>query len=222
MFALIAPLALAAAPAAIPARVTRSAPETKAAPAARTAPARKSAPDSKSAKSAAASKPLPVIPWWEKVTVTMDGQGKTKSCKYESSTKSQPSDDCALFSGMTNASDGDAQTPASQRNQYTTLTFERRFSPGAAVPTDVPLATGDTLLGREIMVLAIDSHGKVSNCKVVATSGDLPPDYSCNDASAERFALAGKGSDPREGFFTIRIYGHSEHLAMRQLPGLRV
>lgn len=222
MFALVAPFALAAAPAASPAPVTRSAPETKAAPAAKGVPATKSAPGSKSAKSAAANKPLPLIPWWEKITVTMDGEGKTKSCKYESSTQSQPSDDCALFGNMTNAGDGDAQTPASQRNQYTTLTFERRFSPGVAVPSDVPLATGDMLLGREIMALAIDGHGRVSNCKVVATSGDLPPDYNCNDASAERFALTGKSTGPREGFFTIRIYGHSEHVVIRQLSPARV
>lgn len=209
MFGLIASLALAAA-----ASTGHSAPGAKSAPDAKLAPVK--TPPAKavlgsSAKSAARTAPLKLAPWWEKITVTMDGDGKTESCKYESSGEAQSSDDCALFSAS--MSNSESQTPAS--SQFTKLTFERRFSPGAAIPTDVPLATGDTLLGREVMALAINGRGRVTGCTVVTTSGDLPPEYSCNDASAEHFALPGKGADPRQGFFTIRIYGHSEHVAMR-------
>ena len=49
------------------------------------------------------------------------------------------------------------------------------------------LQTGDTLLGRQVMALAIDPVGKVSGCKVVATSGDVTPEYGCEQASSEKF-----------------------------------
>jgi hypothetical protein len=169
---------------------------------------------SRSADPARGAGLLPVAPWWEKITVTLDGDGKTQSCKYQSSSQPRPTNECALFSaGM---DDSEPATEASERNEYTELTFERRFSPGAAIPADVPLATGDTLLGREVMAIAIDGRGKVTHCRMVATSGDAPPDYSCSDASAEHFTSAGKAADRRQGVFTVRIYGHSEHVTMRE------
>jgi hypothetical protein len=200
MFVLIASAALAAAPAghSVPAAVNHS---------------------SRSADPARGTGALPVASWWEKITVTMDGDGKTQSCKYESSSQAKPSNDCALFSAGMNDSESAAE--ASQRNDYTQLTFERRFSPGGEIPADVPLATGDTLLGREVMAIAIDGRGRVTGCKMVAASGDAPPDYSCNDASAEHFASAGKPSGERQGVFTIRLYGHSEHVAMSGLADRR-
>ena len=37
------------------------------------------------------------------------------------------------------------------------------------------------------MALAIDSAGSVKGCKIVATGGDMTPDYGCKEATAERF-----------------------------------
>lgn len=214
MFGLIAPLLLAsaAAPADTPQQSTD---RPTAAP--RTAPADRPAA---AADDSARSNPLPVAPWWEKFTVTMTGDGNAKSCKYETSTRSEPSGHCALAGA--DFGSGGAETKESAASQYLKLTFERRFSLGDSPPPDAPLATGDTLLGREVMAIAIGPRGKVTGCKIESTSGDMPPDYNCDDASAERFAEAGLRSEaPVQGFFTIRIYGHSEHFAMLEDPTRR-
>jgi hypothetical protein len=66
------------------------------------------------------------------------------------------------------------------------------------------------------MALAIDPKGSVKDCKVVAQSGEMRPQYSCDDATAERFQAsygAGKKDAPEhEGYMTILVYGHSEHM----------
>jgi hypothetical protein len=99
------------------------------------------------------------------------------------------------------------------RGELATITFERRFHPGVAQPEDSDLQAGDTLLGRQVMALAIDKGGKVSGCKVVATSGDLTPEYGCEQATTEKFEInAGRESPPRQGYMTVLIYGHSEHV----------
>lgn len=199
MFALIASLALAPAAATAP-------PSAKASPA--------PAPSARLPRGRHPSEDaLPAGPWWEKVTVTMDGDGTPKACEYQSSTKPEAAADCALVG----ADFGDKQSDAATgKDQYLKLTFERRFSPGATAPAAPPLQTGDTLLGSEMMALAISARGKVTGCKIVASTGDMPPDYSCDDASAEQFADSGKGAaGAREGFMSVRIYGHSESLTMR-------
>lgn len=203
MFALIASLALAPAAAA----ATAPPPSAKAPPA--TAPSA----ESPRARHHLPKDALPTAPWWEKVTVTMDGDGTPKACEYQSSTKPEAAADCALVG----ADFGDKQSDAAMgKDQYLKLTFERRFSPGATAPAAPPLQTGDTLLGSEMMALAISAKGKVTGCKIVASTGDMPPDYSCDDASAEQFADSGKGAaGAREGFMSVRIYGHSESLTMR-------
>jgi hypothetical protein len=147
---------------------------------------------------------LPTGPWWEKFTVTLAGDGKPKSCTYESSRHPAADADCDTVAGDV---DSDASRPSAA--ELTTLTFERRFSPGAAQPADAPIAVGETVLGLRLLALAIDSGGKVTGCKIVSTSGDAPPDYSCDEASAEKFPAAGE----RQGFLMVRIYGHSEHVA---------
>lgn len=204
MLTLIAQLALAAAaPAGSSATVEK--------PNAAAPPAEVSAP--------AATDPLPAAPWWEKITVTMDGEGTQKSCKYESSTRSEKPDDCAGLDASLDSGESVDPAPASE---LMTLTFERRFSPGSKAPADAQLKPGEILLGRKVMALAIDPSGKVKSCDIVITSGDVPPDYSCKDASSERFADAGKGmAADRQGFFTILIYGHSEHVVSREEPNLR-
>jgi hypothetical protein len=44
----------------------------------------------------------------------------------------------------------------------------------------------------------------------------MKPEYSCDDAQAERFqasyGAARKDARDREGYMTILVYGHSEHM----------
>ena len=148
-------------------------------------------------------------PWWEKVTVTIAGDGKSNSCKYESSISPDASKDCDVV--------GDAKSLGAggptAKNEFTRLTFERRFNPGA-MPVDAALQTGDTLLGRQVMSLAIDAAGKVSGCHVVATSGDVTPAYGCDDAKGEHFEASAvrTRTEARVGYMTVLVYGHEEHV----------
>jgi len=153
----------------------------------------------------------PISEWWEKVTVTLAGDGKSNSCRYETSLIPDAAKDCDV-SGDPKALGADA--PQS-KDQFTRLTFERRFNPGSMAPQDAALQTGDTLLGRQVLSLAIDASGKVNGCRVIAKSGDMTPAYNCEDAQSEHFeASAAKpgASDAHEGFMTILVYGHEEHL----------
>ena len=170
-------------------------------------------PKTQAPATAATAKAEPMLsstsPWWEKVTVTIAGDGKSNSCKYETSMVPDASKDCDVV--------GDAKSlgagTATAKNELTRLTFERRFNPGA-MPVDAALETGDTLLGRQVMSLAIDAAGKVKGCRVVATSGDVTPAYGCADARGERFEASAvkTGTEPRVGYMTVLVYGHEEHL----------
>ena len=148
-------------------------------------------------------------PWWEKVTVTIAGDGKSNSCKYETSVSPDASKDCDVV--------GDAKSLGAggptAKNEFTRLTFERRFNPGA-MPVDAALQTGDTLLGRQVMSLAIDAAGKVSGCHVIATSGDVTPAYGCDDAKGEHFEASAvrTRTEARVGYMTVLVYGHEEHV----------
>jgi len=146
-------------------------------------------------------------PWWEKVTVTVAGDGKPQTCRFESSRERAPKD-CEVV----NSASASAEATGS-KEQYTRITFERRFSPGAA-PDAGDLQTGDTLLGRQVMALAIDAKGAVTGCQIVATGGDMTPEYGCKEATAERFqASAPKASGgDRAAYLTIIVYGHAEHI----------
>jgi hypothetical protein len=64
------------------------------------------------------------------------------------------------------------------------------------------------------MALGIDRHGAVKTCKIVAVSGEMRPDYGCSEASAERFdaSVRGPRTVERDGYMTIIVYGHSEHM----------
>ena len=146
-------------------------------------------------------------PWWERITVTLSGDGNAQACRYETSLKTTPEacDVSSSAAGMTKAS--------APKGEVTRITFERRFTPGAA-PAKPNLQTGDTLLGGEMMALAIDPHGAVKDCKMVAQSGEMRPEYSCDDATGERFqaSYGAKDAPAREGYMTILVYGHSEHM----------
>ena len=150
-------------------------------------------------------------PWWEKVTVTIAGDGNPRSCQYESSLAAAGARECAV-----EAKDGALSASGSgSKDELTSITFERRFSPSAK-PDTGDVKAGDTLLGGQVMALAIDSHGAVRGCHVVAAAGDMTPDYGCDEAKAERFeasAARSSGTPAREGYLTVLVYGHSEHVA---------
>jgi len=148
-------------------------------------------------------------PWWERVTVTLDGDGKPEACRYETSLAPATAEDCDVDSGQAAV----ASHVSSTKGEVTRITFERRFNPGAA-PAKPAMKTGDTLLGGQIMSLAIDPHGAVKNCRVVAASGEMKPEYSCDDAQAEKFqaSVGGPQKELHEGYMTILVYGHTEHM----------
>ena len=108
-----------------------------------------------------------------------------------------------------------ASHASGSKGEITRITFERRFNPGAGARPNDTLAAGDTLLGGQVMSLAIDPRGSVKDCHIVAASGDMRPEYSCDDATAERFQAGVGGAqkaEARQGYMTILVYGHSEHI----------
>jgi hypothetical protein len=153
------------------------------------------------------------VPWWERVTVTVSDDGQTHSCRYESSLKPQNAQDCSVAGAQ--ASMAKTANSSAAKDQVTRITFERRFSPGEKLNT-AALQPGDTLLGSSVMALAIDGAGSVKGCRVVSTAGTLPPQYGCDEASAERFEASAKDAHaqvpPRAGYMTVLVYGHSEHV----------
>ena len=151
-------------------------------------------------------------PWWEKVTVTVTSDGKPKSCNYESSLSPEKVTSCEVSGGAATSAAAGAGS-SSKKDEVTRITFERRFTPGAQ-PSSTQVGAGDTLLGSQVMALAIDGAGAVKGCKIVSRDGDMTPDYGCEDASAEKFeATAERSVDHSlQGYMTILVYGHDEHV----------
>jgi hypothetical protein len=151
------------------------------------------------------------VPWWERVTVTVNDDGNTRSCRYESSLQPSAAKDCSVVGTATATA---TRAPSGAKDEFTRITFERRFNPGTK--PDMTLQPGEVLLGGQMMALAIDGAGAVKGCQIVATSGSVTPQYGCSEAEAERFeASAGGAREParaREGYMTIIVYGHSEHV----------
>ena len=145
-------------------------------------------------------------PWWEKVTYTISGDG-AQSCQYNSSIAGARACDPHEASSPVSAASGST-------GSYTKITIERRFTPAGA-PHPVGLESGDTLLGGQVMAIAIDEAGTVRSCKVLAASGDVRPAYNCEAARAERFEASAERAAPklRQAFMTIVVYGHEEYLA---------
>ena len=151
---------------------------------------------------------LTVGDWWEKVTVKMTGDGKGQTCRYQTSLPAGGTPDCAIVGGSSAA----AATGATAKEEYSTIIFERRFSLGGAASASSAMQTGDKLIGRDVMALAIDHQGKVTGCSMVLSQGETGLDYGCKQASAERFeasASSGAGTS-RQGFLTVLVYGHRE------------
>lgn len=159
------------------------------------------------ASAATSPSPMPSSPWWERITVTYDGKGSQRSCAYETSL-SEGRETCAIEDAA--AGPAGRGTPGVQ----TTITFERRFTPGA-MPTFAKLEPGDTLLGGHVMRVAIDGSGTVRGCSVVAASGDARPAYDCDEVRAERFqaSTGGAAQGPYTGFLTVLVYGREEQIA---------
>ena len=150
-------------------------------------------------------------PWWEKVTVTIAGDGNPKACEYTTSRDGGSASACDVAE-----SDAAMQATAASDTpgQLTKITFERRFIPGQAQPERANIEAGESLLGGQVMALAIDDAGEVQGCKVVARAGSVTPDYGCDEAATEKFeASAGDVSVPAEGFMTILVYAHQENVA---------
>jgi hypothetical protein len=165
-----------------------------------------------SASAHSATTLLPNSPWWERVTVTISGDGKSHSCKFESSLKPTGAQTCDVVGDQ--AAFATSSSSAGAKAEYTRITFERRFKPGAQ-PDKGDLQPGETLLGGQVMALGIDPRGDVKSCKVISQSGSMRPEYGCAEATTEHFeASAGneRTAAQREGFLTIVVYGHSEHV----------
>jgi hypothetical protein len=143
------------------------------------------------------------------VTITIDGTGTPQSCRFESSLMPDGAQDCDVDSNQAAMAEKQAAG-----DEYTKITFERRFNPGQQPRTG--LAPGETFLGGQMMALAIDASGSVRDCKVVASGGSLTPEYGCADASAEKFQASAGGhaakEAERQGYMTILVYGHHEHM----------
>lgn len=159
----------------------------------------------------AASTPSPAleaaVPWWEKITITVDDKGKQHSCRYESSLSPTGAEACdeKTAAGLKVGVEG-------PQGNFSKVTFERRFSPDRLDPGR--LQPGDELLGRQVMFLTIDAEGTIESCHVVATLGDVLPDYNCSVARKERFKVEAS-ADPgaRQAFMTVLAYGHTEQIA---------
>jgi hypothetical protein len=147
--------------------------------------------------------------WWERVTVTIAGDGQPRSCRFESSVGPEKAKDCQVQASQAAVE----KTATGSKDSYTRITFERRFSPNWQPEATQPPA-GDLLLGRQVMSLAIGAKGIVQGCEIVAASGDMKHEYGCKEASAERFSAGARAArvEPRQGYMTILVYGHSEHV----------
>ena len=164
--------------------------------------------------SGTAATQLPAAPWWERITVTVDGNGDSSGCLYTSSS-GERSNDCTVDASAASDDSATGEHSAVARDQVTRITFERRFTPGALTAADASLQTGDTLIGREVMALAIDGRGSVKTCKVVSTTGEMTLSYGCAEARAEKFQASMRRGETaeRQGFMTVLIYAHPEHVA---------
>ncbi len=150
-------------------------------------------------------------PWWEKVTVTIAGDGQTQGCQFESSLNPQANQSCDVVGKDQTAMTSASASSSSSKDEYTRITFERRFSPGSQ-PNFGKLQAGDTLIGGQVMALEIGANGQVKACRIVAATGAMRPQYGCNEASAERFQASAARTPEREGYMAVLVYGHSEHV----------
>lgn len=162
------------------------------------------------------STPSPALtstaPWWEKFTFTMTQDGTQQACQYATSLPVSGAPGCGDDGDDTDAPNaGLQQASSSSGGGYTKITIERRFTP-ALMPDPVKLETGDTLLGEQVLALAIDHTGAVKSCAIIGKSGEMKPPYGCEEARSEKFeANARTAAQLRHGFMTVLVYGHEEY-----------
>lgn len=149
------------------------------------------------------------VPWFERITVTVDDQGKQRACRYQSSLDGAAPQPCDRSMAATIPA-----TAKAGSGVYSKLTFERRFSPAPKLDS-VRLRAGDKLLVQQVMFLTIDAGGSIASCRVVGRSGDMMPAYGCDEAKAEQFRVSAgiPAETPRQAFMTILVYGHQEQIA---------
>lgn len=149
------------------------------------------------------------LPWWETVTVTIAGNGQAQGCEYRTSLLPLASKACDVVGAP-----GQMSGASASKDQYTRLTFERRFRPATGGIAEDQLPSGDMLIGSQVLALAIDAKGAVAGCEIVAATGDLTPDYGCKEAVAEQFEASARSgqSATRTGYMSILVYGHSENI----------
>lgn len=147
-------------------------------------------------------------PWWEKFTFTMTEDGTQQACQYATSLPVTGAPGCG---GDADSSSARLQPASSSGSSYTKITIERRFTP-ATRPEPVRLETGDTLLGEQVLALAIDGNGAVRSCEIVGKSGEMKPPYGCEEARTEKFeANARLAQQLSHGYMTVLVYGHEEY-----------
>lgn len=149
------------------------------------------------------------VPWFERITVTVDDQGTQRSCQYQFSlTPGGPKPcDQSMISTI-------PATAKASSGVFSKLTFERRFSPAPKLDSG-RLRAGDKLLAQQVMFLTISSDGSIAACRVVGRAGDMMPAYGCDEAKSEQFRVPASASSKasRQGFMTILVYGHQEQIA---------
>ena len=148
------------------------------------------------------------VPWWERITVTVDDKGTQQSCNYHFSLSPGGPEAC----DREMADSIPARKARGGSGAFSKLTFERRFSPGPKLDSG-RLQAGDTLLGQQVMFLTISAEGAIESCKVVGTSGEMVPAYGCAEAKSEQFRVKADAGAPRQAFMTIMVYGHQEQIA---------
>lgn len=157
--------------------------------------------------------PVPALtvtaPWWEKFTFTMTDDGTQQACQYATSLTIAGAPGCGDDSSE--SAKASVQPASMSGGSYTKITIERRFTP-ATRPEAVKLPTGDTLLGEQVLALAIDHRGSVLSCEVVDKSGAMQPPYGCPEVRTEKFEASARSSAQlRRGYMTVLVYGHEEY-----------
>lgn len=150
------------------------------------------------------------VPWFERITVTVDDKGAQQSCRYQFSLSSAGAEPCPEAIAATVPTRKARGGPGA----FSKLTFERRFSPGMKIDSG-RLQPGDKLLAQQVMHLTFAADGSIASCRVVGRSGDLVPAYGCDEARAEQFrhTASAPADAPRQAFMTIIVYGHQEQIA---------
>ena len=149
------------------------------------------------------------VPWFERITVTVDDQGAQRSCQYQFSLT--PGGPKPCDQSMTSTIPATAKASS---GVYSKLTFERRFSPAPKLDSGRLLA-GDKLLAQQVMFLTIGANGSIAACRVVGRAGDMMPAYGCDEAKSEQFRVPARTSagTSSQAFMTILVYGHQEQIA---------